>query len=444
MKKNILLIGSVFLLIAVMQSVAWAYDLEKSYDIYKATDITIDGKLDDWDRYKHTCLILPEEEDDVSYFAAYGGPDDLSAIFWFAWSDNGLYLAAEVTDDNHTIVEGDSSWMGDGFQFAGGVNNAYGPEINFSSENNPVKTMDGPFATQGVDNIQIMTTVEDTLTTYEIFFPWASLCGSKPDEIFPFCICMNENDGDGRVGWIETSVGIASMKNPDQFAVLKLLNQEAEENTGEPIRPEVKDITAVEETTVPQNIIYEIKTHITYPDIENHWARTAIDNMASRGIVRGIGELYMPSGTMTRAEFLAVLVRMAGLDLVEYMGGVSDVGADAWYAKYLAAALEGGLLPDGFLKDGAFCPGENIKREEMIALICHTYLVQKNLGVVETELTFGDRNLISDWAVPYIKTACRIGLAQGNTDNMICPQMPATRAEAAVMANNYIELLKAE
>lgn len=441
-KKNLAVIVVLISLYISLQPCVSAYNADKSYDVYKAKDITIDGKLEDWDKYKYNYLILPEEEDDVSYFSSYGGPDDLSAVFWFAWSDKGLYLAAEVTDDNHTIVEGDSSWMGDGFQFALGVNNAYGPEINFSTENNPVKTMNGPYETQGTDKIQIMTNVEDTLTTYEIFFPWASICGSKPKDILPFCICMNENDGNGRVGWIETSEGIASIKNPNKFAVLKLLDTEAEVNTGDPVRPKVKDITVRKDDDAPKNIIYELKTHITYPDIENHWAREAIDNMASRGIVRGIGEFYVPSGNMTRAEFTAMLVRMSGLDPVDYQGSLSDVYSNAWYARYLGAAIEGGLLPNGFIRENSFYPDEKIKREEMIALICNTYLMQKNKTAVNSELSFRDSKFVSDWAVQYISTARKIGLVHGNTDNMICPQMFATRAEAAVMANGYIELVQ--
>lgn len=440
MKKTAVLLCAFAILFGMCTSVS-AYKLENSYDIYKAEDIVIDGELDDWDAYRYSYIILPTNSDQVSYFSSYAGPEDLSAFFRFAWSSDGLYMAGEVYDNSHNIVEGSLCWQGDSVQFAGGIDNVYGPEFTLTTENTVYCDNPGN-AAAGKENIVFITSQNGNTTVYEVFFPWTTLGKGKPDEYFPFCICINENDGFGRVGWIETSAGLSNTKSAAEFSVLKMLNRSPEANdTGKPIRPEIKDITVSEQAEQPkQTIVYEYKTHITYPDIETHWARTAIDEMASRGIVRGIGELYYPGGHMTRAEFLAVLVRTVGLDLAEYSGGASDITASHWCAKYFGAAAEGGLIPQGFMSDGSFKPDEEIKREEMIALMCNSFLQLKNKTLSDGELLYSDTYMISEWAVPYIKCAQQLGLISGNTQNMICPKALATRAEVAVMANNFIKL----
>lgn len=428
-------------LVLCLSAHAQAYKLENSYDIYRAEDITIDGSLDDWDKYRYTYLILPTKEEQVSYFSAYAGPEDLSAVFWFAWSDDGLYMAARVNDNINSIVEGTSCWSGDSIQFAVGIDNAYGPELAFSTENKVYRYSAGK-AALGEDRIVFKAVSNDSVTIYEVFFPWGTLGSGRPEEYIPFCICMNENDGTGRVGWIESSAGIASTKSAAEFSVLKLINKEPEPNTGGPIRPEIKDITIAEEqnSEAGKTVIYEIKTNITYPDVKLHWARTAIDNMASRGIVRGIGELYYPDAGMNRAEFAAVLVRAVGLDPAEYKGGLSDVAPEDWCCEYIQAACDGELLPESFISGGYFRPDNLITREEMFALFCNAFLKSKNLPLTGEEPAFADSNEISAWTLPYIRCAQQLEMISGNEENRICPQKEATRAEIAVMAYRYIKM----
>lgn len=44
-----------------------------------------------------------------------------------------------------------------------------------------------------------------------------------------------------------------------------------------------------------------------FKDVENHWAKDAVNDMGSRLIVNGIGnDLYNPNTDMTRAEFAAI------------------------------------------------------------------------------------------------------------------------------------------
>ncbi len=64
---------------------------------HKADNITIDGKLDDWN------LDSPAEINDATQIirdaALWKGTDDLSATFYLAWDEENLYIAAEVHED---------------------------------------------------------------------------------------------------------------------------------------------------------------------------------------------------------------------------------------------------------------------------------------------------------------------------------------------------------
>ncbi|MBO5060895.1 MAG: S-layer homology domain-containing protein [Clostridia bacterium] len=436
MKKILMLAASLMLMFATS---AGAYNLEKSYDIYKAKDIVIDGKLGDWDNYSYSHLILPTEDVQVSFFESYEGPEDLSGVFWFAWSEDGLYMAAFVNDNVKHVVNGTGCWSGDSIQFAAGIDNSYGPEFGFSTEGVVYRYKTGK-ATMGPEDVVFAVGEEKDSIIYELFFPWGTLSSGRPSEYFPFGICMNENDGDGRKGWIETTGGIADTKRAADFWVLKLVDKDPDRSTTGAIRPEVNDITVKEDEAVQQTVIYEVKTYITYPDVKFHWARTAIDNMASRGILRGHGEFYYPALTMTRGEFLATLVRAAGLDPASYQGGFADIPVGHWCSEYIQAAVEGELLPADFYAGGLIRPDELIKREDMIALYCNALLKRKHIPLTQTELSYADSGEISVWAMPYIRCAQHYGLISGNDSNMICPQNLATRAEVAVLANRLVEM----
>ena len=48
----------------------------------------------------------------------------------------------------------------------------------------------------------------------------------------------------------------------------------------------------------------------TFTDIKNHANKAAIEELASRGIINGMGKgTFMPNKTMTRAEFAAIVTR---------------------------------------------------------------------------------------------------------------------------------------
>jgi hypothetical protein len=82
--------------------------------IHRVNGIQVDGRLDDWSG-EPTFTI--QDGSRVVYLAeneTWGGPGDLSARAWVGWSDEGLYMAFDVTD-NRIVQEwsGADLWQGD-------------------------------------------------------------------------------------------------------------------------------------------------------------------------------------------------------------------------------------------------------------------------------------------------------------------------------------------
>jgi hypothetical protein len=79
---------------------------------------------------------------------------------------------------------------------------------------------------------------------------------------------------------------------------------------------------------------------IKFTDIGNNWARNDILKLATRGIINNV-ELYNPNRSLTRAEFLKIVLKSTGWDiptgnlLVPY----NDISINSWHAQYVSLAV---------------------------------------------------------------------------------------------------------
>ncbi|MGB9975799.1 S-layer homology domain-containing protein [Thermovenabulum sp.] len=184
---------------------------------------------------------------------------------------------------------------------------------------------------------------------------------------------------------------------------------------------------------------------VTFKDIENHWAKTYIEEMASRGILKGVGDgLFAPEKNVTRAEFTAMLVRLLGLQEKEKSMEFIDVKKGDWYYDVIKIAFSNDLVKG---KGNAFEPNALITREEMVVLITRAAsLKNKSTFVDLTEENnllsrFKDKNEISSWAKTEIAVALKIRLVRGKAENIFSPKSNATRAEAATITYNLYNYL---
>ena len=66
-----------------------------------------------------------------------------------------------------------------------------------------------------------------TETVYELKIPWGELFGPEfrinSERDVAFSALINDNDGNGRRGWIELSGGIGTVKDASQFVKIPLV-----------------------------------------------------------------------------------------------------------------------------------------------------------------------------------------------------------------------------
>ena len=113
----------------------------------------------------------------------------------------------------------------------------------------------------------------------------------------------------------------------------------------------------------PQPVIYD---DVTFSDISGLACSKAIESLAVRGIIAGRGDdTFDPAGTMTRAEFCAVMVRALGLTPLTD-DRFSDIDPESWYAGYVGTA--GRYKVVNGVSDTAFSPALTISRQEAAAM----------------------------------------------------------------------------
>jgi len=183
---------------------------------------------------------------------------------------------------------------------------------------------------------------------------------------------------------------------------------------------------------------------ISFEDIENHWAKNAIIQIAERKIIFGIdGKTFAPDRDITRAEFAAIIVR--ALDL-KYSGSdlkLSDIKASDWYYETISAAYENGIM-NGYGK-GMIKPGQNITREEAMAMMARALKLRNiDTGISETEISeavksFKDKSSISAWAAETAAVCVRSGLFEGN-NGYLKPRDNITRAETATIVLRMLDM----
>lgn len=133
------------------------------------------------------------------------------------------------------------------------------------------------------------------------------------------------------------------------------------------------------------NSIYSVITlDKRFEDIEGHIAETEIKRLASKGIVDGLNNQFMPDKTLTRAEFSALIVKAFGLKLsTESTITFRDVDSESWYAPYVYTAAQYQLVTGN--SQGLFSPNQVVNREQMVAMVINAIKTFK--GTDATSIT---------------------------------------------------------
>lgn len=176
---------------------------------------------------------------------------------------------------------------------------------------------------------------------------------------------------------------------------------------------------------------------ITFKDMNvAAWSKDYVEEMAAKGIINGVGKgMFNPGASVSRAEFLKMVLETMKLVDLSAKNEFSDVKPDDWFYRYVSSAVKTGIASGK--ADGTFMPDEKITREEMAVIIGKA--LEKAGGKALPEAmdkylqSFKDNNTLSPASRGYIALVCKYAIMNGRPEGTFAPGDFCTRAEAAAV-----------
>lgn len=177
----------------------------------------------------------------------------------------------------------------------------------------------------------------------------------------------------------------------------------------------------------PENPFADVKS--------GSWYEAAVLYARANGFFDGTSATtFEPDGSMTRAMFVTVLGRMAGVKAADYAGATdfSDVAEGTWYAPFVKWAAQYGITTG--TGSGKFSPDGKITREEMAVFFVRYFETFDAMPKADTTVTTkpADLDEVSAWAQDAVLKLWALGLLNGDGKSF-APKDKATRAQTAAL-----------
>ena len=168
-----------------------------------------------------------------------------------------------------------------------------------------------------------------------------------------------------------------------------------------------------------------------------NWAHSGIDYCVAHSLMNGMSaDRFDPNGTLTRAQLVTILYRVAGQPEPTTSGTFTDLTAN-WYKKAVEWAAANGIVK-GY-PDGTFRPDEAITREQIATIL---YRFDEASKADEDKLAgFPDAADVSGWAADGLNWAVNEGLINGvafQGTSYLQPKTTATRDQIAAIIMRYL------
>ena len=160
------------------------------------------------------------------------------------------------------------------------------------------------------------------------------------------------------------------------------------------------------------------------------WLIEPLQVLYSNGYINGrTPNTFAPGESITRAEFLKIL--LMELDMVNPTAteAFDDVSQSDWFYEYVASGAAQGIVLG---KSGAlFMPNDLITREEICVMTMRAVRAKAiKLGVAGVASPFTDEASISQWAISDVHALKEAAILSGRDNGAFDPAANATRAEA--------------
>lgn len=196
--------------------------------------------------------------------------------------------------------------------------------------------------------------------------------------------------------------------------------------------------------TIPVNVT----STVPFTDIAGHWSEDYVVRMYELGLTTGYGQpdgtaLYRPDNPLTRAELLAFITRVLGVDESAYytveLPFADNTSIPNWAQLYVQAMYTLGVLK-GSENGGKLYADVNsyVTREETMTFLGRVLAASESCDLS----SFPDAGSVSGWASPHIQTLVSLGVV-GGSNGYLQPKAYVDRAAIAKMLVEIYPLDKA-
>jgi hypothetical protein len=159
---------------------------------------------------------------------AFQSPDDIGGSVWLTYDQDTLYLGAAIDDDTHVQEQSPAGmWRSDSIQLGvaePGADSYRELSIGLREQGPTVQAVTQPTKADNrtLESTDAVIERTDGTTTYEVAIPWAELPVSAGADRVALSLIANDDDGDGREGWLSWGGNIGNEKDPATFAIAQL------------------------------------------------------------------------------------------------------------------------------------------------------------------------------------------------------------------------------
>ena len=166
------------------------------------------------------------------------------------------------------------------------------------------------------------------------------------------------------------------------------------------------------------------------------WYAEAVSAAVDNGLLYGKSATVIdPNGDMTRAEMAAIINRSFGCYKTADISQYKDVSKSKWYYKDVALAVQMGTYNGR--SSSSMAPDAPISRQEAMTVVARALELDYD-AYAKTDLSaFSDRDKISAWALPYVRSMVGAGYIHGR-GKILAPLDNITRSEFAQIFYNII------
>lgn len=193
--------------------------------------------------------------------------------------------------------------------------------------------------------------------------------------------------------------------------------------------------------------IQKTRSGVTYADTAGTTAAAAAQDLAEAGVFTGvkIGDQYYfePDKTVTRGEFLAMVLETSGREVtdVTMTGFCDDDAIPTWAKAYAAAGVADGIVQGVSTADGAAFRGEDPITFNEAATVLNRVL---DVADVELEVWYADREAVPSWAAQAVGNMEAVSVLSAGSFGSENLDSAITRADAAQMLSAARTLLEGE